>query len=317
MPKSAAPPLAILPDKTPADPKPDSSIKADGIHSKILLVMEGMGNIAKDKKNSFHNYSYVSDEAIVTKLRIQLIKHGLVVLPHQKSCTMTTIKDAKGQDTFLTTLEVEYTLVDIHSKETIKSSSFGYGKDKEDKGVYKAATGAEKYFLLKTFLIPTGDDPEADNGREPAPPRAQAPKDPSPPKVQLPETATINQETGNQLVALAKTKQITSEEFFAHLKVKRLGEIQISQVEEALKWLATLPARKSDEAVAKEYDDEVEFFIRSGVPLGVFGDYVESLPFCKDIAAVTAHLKKIHADNKPDKLLAIMKNNPTTKAATK
>jgi hypothetical protein len=31
---------------------------------------------------------------------------------------------------------------------------------------YKAMTGALKYFLMKTFLIPTGDDPEADTGSD-------------------------------------------------------------------------------------------------------------------------------------------------------
>ena len=32
----------------------------------------------------------------------------------------------------------------------------------DEKAAYKAATGALKYALLTGFLIPTGDDPEAD-----------------------------------------------------------------------------------------------------------------------------------------------------------
>jgi hypothetical protein len=35
-----------------------------------------------------------------------------------------------------------------------------------DKGVYKALTGSEKYFLMKAFLIPTGDDPEKESKDE-------------------------------------------------------------------------------------------------------------------------------------------------------
>jgi hypothetical protein len=38
----------------------------------------------------------------------------------------------------------------------------GEGQDAGDKGPYKAMTGAQKYALMKTFMIPTGDDPEAD-----------------------------------------------------------------------------------------------------------------------------------------------------------
>lgn len=36
----------------------------------------------------------------------------------------------------------------------------GEGMDTGDKAIYKAITGAQKYVLMKTFLIPTGDDPE-------------------------------------------------------------------------------------------------------------------------------------------------------------
>lgn len=32
--------------------------------------------------------------------------------------------------------------------------------DDADKGLYKAYTGGEKYFLLKNFLLPTGIDPD-------------------------------------------------------------------------------------------------------------------------------------------------------------
>jgi hypothetical protein len=38
------------------------------------------------------------------------------------------------------------------------------GWDANDKGVYKANTGAKKYALALTFLASTGDDAEDDNG---------------------------------------------------------------------------------------------------------------------------------------------------------
>ncbi len=54
-------------------------------------------------------------------------------------------------------------LLDVDSGESHVSTAYGQGQDKGDKGVYKAATGAEKYFLLKTFLIATGDDAEKES----------------------------------------------------------------------------------------------------------------------------------------------------------
>lgn len=123
---------------------------------KILNVMQAVEKIGKDGRNDFHKYNYASDEAIVTKLRGEMIKNGLILTPHQKSC----VKEGD-----VTTIEVEYTLRDADSNEFLISSIFGQGQDRGDKGAYKAATGAEKYWLLKTFLIPTSDDPEATNGQ--------------------------------------------------------------------------------------------------------------------------------------------------------
>jgi len=42
----------------------------------------------------------------------------------------------------------------------------GQGADKGDKGVYKAITGAKKYFIANLFLIPTDDDPEGNDDYE-------------------------------------------------------------------------------------------------------------------------------------------------------
>jgi hypothetical protein len=62
----------------------------------------------------------------------------------------------------LLTLRFTWTLTDGDSGETISFQSVGTGADSGDKAAYKAATGALKYALLTGFLIPTGDDPEAD-----------------------------------------------------------------------------------------------------------------------------------------------------------
>jgi hypothetical protein len=41
--------------------------------------------------------------------------------------------------------------------------AFGQAADNGDKALYKAMTGAVKYWLYKTFLVSTGDDPEQGN----------------------------------------------------------------------------------------------------------------------------------------------------------
>lgn len=130
---------------------------------KILLVMEFVGPIAKDAHNDFHQYDYVSDAAVVRAMREGMIKYNLVLIP-------SYIASRKDGD--LTTVEVDYTLIDVDSGESIISHAIGYGSDKGDKGIYKAQTGAEKYYLTKTFLIPTGDDPEKEAKIKPAAPKS-------------------------------------------------------------------------------------------------------------------------------------------------
>jgi hypothetical protein len=57
---------------------------------------------------------------------------------------------------------MEHTIVDGDSGEKLVCSSAGMGCDPADKGIYKALTGAQKYFLQKLFFITDQTDPEAD-----------------------------------------------------------------------------------------------------------------------------------------------------------
>ena len=64
---------------------------------------------------------------------------------------------------WITTVTVDGTFIDGDTGEVMPIATFvGTGADTGDKGVFKAMTGAEKYLLLKAFLISTGDDPEGD-----------------------------------------------------------------------------------------------------------------------------------------------------------
>ena len=128
---------------------------------KLTKVMSAVGRIKKNGFNSFHNYAYVTEADILEALRGELEKEHVFIFNSVESIT-------KEND--LTTVVVNNIIVDGDSGENITVKSVGVGQDKGDKGVYKAITGATKYFLMKNFLIPTGDDPEAsdENGKSTA-----------------------------------------------------------------------------------------------------------------------------------------------------
>lgn len=130
-----------------------------GLVKKLAEVMQAVERVPKRGRNEFHKYDYATEADIVAVVRLELARRGVMLFPAIVGESRVPVGD-KGS--VLTALDMEFEFVDGVTGETIKKSWKGYGTDKEDKGGYKAMTGGEKYFLLKTFLMPTGDDPEAD-----------------------------------------------------------------------------------------------------------------------------------------------------------
>jgi len=134
------------------------------IYKKINAVMKEVNWIQKDAKNEFHGYNYASEKAIKETLHPMLAKHGIVY-----SMTVGEVKEIRSWQTkrgatqCLMIINCSYEFADVETGEKICGEFAGAGCDGEDKGLYKAITGALKYILTTTFLIPTGDDPETDH----------------------------------------------------------------------------------------------------------------------------------------------------------
>ena len=126
-----------------------------GLNDKILEIMEEIKAVAKDGTNNFQNYSYTSNVEVVKKIRELLVSKKLILRTSTVDETINVLP--KG---VLVGIKIDFTLIDVESGEEIVTRFHGHGYDTNDKGVYKAYTGAEKYYLLKTFLLPTLDDPE-------------------------------------------------------------------------------------------------------------------------------------------------------------
>lgn len=120
--------------------------------SKLVKVMAEVKYVQKSGYNAFHKYNYATEADVLDKVRESLTKYNVFIFQSVENVTK------EGE---LTTASVKYTLVDGDTGESMSVMSAGSGADKSDKGVYKAITGASKYFLLKNFMVATGDDPEA------------------------------------------------------------------------------------------------------------------------------------------------------------
>jgi len=128
--------------------------------SKIAKVMQAVGYVEKSGTNAAQGYKFVQASAVADKVRAELVKLNISMTPSQIGIVNIGLTPSGKQSTI--TLLYTWTLTDGETGETLTFQSVGTGADSGDKAAYKAATGALKYALLTGFLIPTGDDPEAD-----------------------------------------------------------------------------------------------------------------------------------------------------------
>lgn len=118
------------------------------------------GVVARDRTNEFDRYKYFS-EAGYKKLFTELFSNAGLELT-------TTIDEVErftvdGKQNNGRQVKVLFTLSDIETGFAETSTFYGEGFDKGDKGLYKAYTGALKYYLANTFMVATGDDPEVES----------------------------------------------------------------------------------------------------------------------------------------------------------
>lgn len=149
------------------------------IYKKISLVMGDVAHIEKRGKNATFNYNYALDTDILLAVRKSFIEHGLVLfqrmLGYEKRPITTKSGEVADGRTIVT---YEFRLVDIETGEYVTFEWANEANDTQDKGFAKCSTLAQKYFLIRNFMIDTGDladDPDS-GMTEPTPTRSGAAK---------------------------------------------------------------------------------------------------------------------------------------------
>ena len=124
------------------------------LYQKIQAVMKDVAYLCKDDKVEFGSTKYkaISEEKVTSTVRASMIKNGLVMIP------VGVEMKREGQ---ITSTQNTYKIVDVDKPEDFELvASCGQGSDSQDKGSGKSMTYAFKYALLRTFMIPTGEDPD-------------------------------------------------------------------------------------------------------------------------------------------------------------
>lgn len=139
-----------------------SEVKGNGLFAAMAKVLAKVGYVQKKGHNSFHRYSYAQEADLMDHIRPILAEYGIALFVSNMEPKIEVIKDGRGKDAYLATVGMKFTLAHGESGQSMESVFYGQGMANDDKALYKAYTGAQKYFLMKTFMISTGDDPEKD-----------------------------------------------------------------------------------------------------------------------------------------------------------
>lgn len=131
------------------------------LYMKLAKVMGALQRIAKSGHNDHFNYDYVTDADVADAVRKELAANKIAFFAH-----MNNVEQAGKK----TTVDFEFTFACGDTGATKSCHWRSEANDSQDKGISKAATSAEKFFLLKTFLLSSGDpvdDPDSDGRAHP------------------------------------------------------------------------------------------------------------------------------------------------------
>lgn len=129
----------------------------------LRKALKEKGILKRAGQNDFDHYKYFS-EAQYKELFTELFSQTGLELKFNEVDYLPfdgPEKQANGR-----MVRLEFDLIDTETGFYETTTITGEGIDKGDKAGYKAYTGAIKYYLADTFLVATGDDPEAESPDE-------------------------------------------------------------------------------------------------------------------------------------------------------
>jgi hypothetical protein len=135
------------------------------LKEKLHTIYEMLDHIDKAGHNKAQNYDYIQAADVTRAIRSQLIEQRIYAeVNFDFVGGPFTIARAKEPTAPFTAVLVKCSVVfhDLDSDAVLTGSGLGTGADTGDKAAYKAQTGAFKYALKNSCMVPDEADPEAD-----------------------------------------------------------------------------------------------------------------------------------------------------------
>ena len=164
---------------------------------KFLRVMKDCAYVRRQGENAHYGYRYATAADVLEKVNAALVSQGIISLARPVITAAENVTAADGGAERRITVEMNITLTDTATGESLDITGYGCGQDRGDKAVMKAQTAALKYAYMLSLGISTGDDPEADAGLDartaPAPATSDEPVAPPAANMAAPAVAAADE----------------------------------------------------------------------------------------------------------------------------
>lgn len=148
------------------NPGTTSVIPADArLFGKMAKIMGIVNRVPKSGTNTFHNYKYASADDVADTIRGAMSEVNLALIVRMGEVKQERIEyqsSSKTTSTMRTTINFDFIFACGDTGAVISAPWTSQVDDNSDKAINKCATSAEKYFLMKTFIVSAGDEPDSD-----------------------------------------------------------------------------------------------------------------------------------------------------------
>ncbi|MCD7034338.1 ERF family protein [Metabacillus sp. GX 13764] len=207
------------------------------LFQKLVEVRKSVPYLKKESQG--HQYQYTGSSQVLASVRAKMDELGVMLLPKVIAHNLIEGKTDKGKKEYMTELEIEFTWINADNpSETFVSTWYGQGVDNAEKGVGKALTYAEKYYMLKTFNIATDkDDPDAFQEK------AESYRKPD--TISTEQIGTLK----TKVLEFAKLRGKADKDVYAALKVNDVTKLTAQSAEDAIgkleSWITKAKEEKS------------------------------------------------------------------------
>ena len=133
------------------------------LFAKVAKVMTAVRTLPKDGTNTFDRYNYITGDAVFERIGQAMASVNLAAIPSVVELTTEAGKSSNDKPMLRTVIHGQITLADGDTGETWTSDWYGEGADRGDKSINKAMTAMMKYYLLRLFMVGSGEDADEES----------------------------------------------------------------------------------------------------------------------------------------------------------